>query len=202
MFGEREFTWNKIRQLNRNPLLTMDIGADGLKTGNVDESGYGLVGLRGPERAASHRRRQRPEDRPRPRRRVPQTSGMGIPLVRAASAVRGRTGRWATRRCSAGIGGRCRLSRTGRFVYSFVAGTVSGSRRASSIRARSRLRSRKVPRWPVSRSPEATRRLSKCRFMPARMCEVGTLRQRAFDGLLEVSTGWVRRALSDAFSGI
>jgi D-alanyl-D-alanine carboxypeptidase (penicillin-binding protein 5/6) len=44
MFGQREFTWNKIRQQNRNPLLTMDIGADGLKTGNIDESGYGLVG--------------------------------------------------------------------------------------------------------------------------------------------------------------
>jgi D-alanyl-D-alanine carboxypeptidase (penicillin-binding protein 5/6) len=42
-FGEREFTWNKIRQLNRNPLLTLDIGADGLKTGNIDESGYGIV---------------------------------------------------------------------------------------------------------------------------------------------------------------
>ena len=44
IFGEKEFTWNKIRQLNRNPLLTMDIGADGLKTGNIDESGFGLVG--------------------------------------------------------------------------------------------------------------------------------------------------------------
>ena len=44
MFGERDFTWNKIRQQNRNPLLTMDIGADGLKTGMVDESGFGLVG--------------------------------------------------------------------------------------------------------------------------------------------------------------
>jgi serine-type D-Ala-D-Ala carboxypeptidase (penicillin-binding protein 5/6) len=44
MFGEREFTWNRIRQENRLPLLAMDIGADGLKTGNVDESGFGLVG--------------------------------------------------------------------------------------------------------------------------------------------------------------
>ena len=44
IFAEKEFTWNKIRQQNRNPLLTMDIGADGLKTGNIDESGYGLVG--------------------------------------------------------------------------------------------------------------------------------------------------------------
>ncbi|HXW72509.1 MAG TPA: D-alanyl-D-alanine carboxypeptidase family protein [Methylocella sp.] len=42
-FGEREFTWNKIKQTNRNPLLTMDFGADGLKTGNINDSGYGLV---------------------------------------------------------------------------------------------------------------------------------------------------------------
>jgi D-alanyl-D-alanine carboxypeptidase (penicillin-binding protein 5/6) len=43
-YGEREFTWNKIRQFNRNPLLAMNIGADGLKTGFIKESGYGLVG--------------------------------------------------------------------------------------------------------------------------------------------------------------
>lgn len=42
-FGEKDFTWNKIKQPNRNPLLTMGLGADGLKTGNIDESGYGLV---------------------------------------------------------------------------------------------------------------------------------------------------------------
>jgi serine-type D-Ala-D-Ala carboxypeptidase (penicillin-binding protein 5/6) len=44
VFAMREFTWNKIRQQNRNPLLTLDVGADGLKTGNVGESGFGLVG--------------------------------------------------------------------------------------------------------------------------------------------------------------
>jgi D-alanyl-D-alanine carboxypeptidase (penicillin-binding protein 5/6) len=44
LFGEKEFTWNKIRQMNRNPLLDMNIGADGMKTGYVKESGYGLVG--------------------------------------------------------------------------------------------------------------------------------------------------------------
>jgi D-alanyl-D-alanine carboxypeptidase (penicillin-binding protein 5/6) len=43
-FGEAEFTWNKIRQQNRNPLLTMNIGADGLKTGFTVDGGYGLVG--------------------------------------------------------------------------------------------------------------------------------------------------------------
>jgi D-alanyl-D-alanine carboxypeptidase (penicillin-binding protein 5/6) len=45
IFGEEEFTWNKIRQRNRNPLLSMNMGADGVKTGNVDESGYGLIGF-------------------------------------------------------------------------------------------------------------------------------------------------------------
>ena len=43
-FGEKEFLWNKIKQSNRNPLLTMSIGVDGLKTGNIDEkSGFGIV---------------------------------------------------------------------------------------------------------------------------------------------------------------
>jgi D-alanyl-D-alanine carboxypeptidase (penicillin-binding protein 5/6) len=44
IYGQTEFTWNKIRQLNRNPLLAMNIGADGLKTGFIKEAGYGLVG--------------------------------------------------------------------------------------------------------------------------------------------------------------
>ena len=43
MFSERDFTWNGIRQGNRNPLLYANIGADGLKTGHTRESGYGLV---------------------------------------------------------------------------------------------------------------------------------------------------------------
>ncbi|MBE8191788.1 MAG: D-alanyl-D-alanine carboxypeptidase [Alphaproteobacteria bacterium] len=43
LFSEREFTWNNIRQENRNPLLYANIGADGLKTGHTLESGYGLV---------------------------------------------------------------------------------------------------------------------------------------------------------------
>jgi D-alanyl-D-alanine carboxypeptidase (penicillin-binding protein 5/6) len=44
IYGEREFTFNKIRQLNRNPLLPLNIGVDGLKTGFTKEAGYGLVG--------------------------------------------------------------------------------------------------------------------------------------------------------------
>lgn len=44
LYSEREFTWNKIRQFNRNPLLANYPGADGIKTGFIREAGYGLVG--------------------------------------------------------------------------------------------------------------------------------------------------------------
>ncbi len=44
LFGEKEFTWNKIKQPNRNPLLNSLEGADGLKTGYTKEGGYGMVG--------------------------------------------------------------------------------------------------------------------------------------------------------------
>jgi serine-type D-Ala-D-Ala carboxypeptidase (penicillin-binding protein 5/6) len=52
LFSEREFTWNGIRQLNRNPLLAMNVGAEGMKTGNTAEAGFGLVAsvLRGERR--------------------------------------------------------------------------------------------------------------------------------------------------------
>ena len=43
MFAERSFTWNGITQQNRNPLLYANMGADGLKTGHTQDSGYGLV---------------------------------------------------------------------------------------------------------------------------------------------------------------
>jgi serine-type D-Ala-D-Ala carboxypeptidase (penicillin-binding protein 5/6) len=43
-FGETDFTWNKIHQSNRNPLVAMNIGADGLKTGSSPDGGYGVVG--------------------------------------------------------------------------------------------------------------------------------------------------------------
>jgi D-alanyl-D-alanine carboxypeptidase (penicillin-binding protein 5/6) len=44
-FGEKEFTWSKIRQLNRNPLLMdSEFGADGLTVGNMPGHGFNLVG--------------------------------------------------------------------------------------------------------------------------------------------------------------
>ncbi|MBD3662831.1 D-alanyl-D-alanine carboxypeptidase family protein [Sulfitobacter aestuariivivens] len=47
MFAEKEFLFDEkeaANRYNRNPLLTLGIGADGLKTGHTSEAGYGLVG--------------------------------------------------------------------------------------------------------------------------------------------------------------
>ena len=42
-FSERDFTWNGIHQTNRNTVLEMLPGADGLKTGHTEAAGYGIV---------------------------------------------------------------------------------------------------------------------------------------------------------------
>ena len=43
LYSEDSFTWNGITQRNRNPLLGENLGADGLKTGYTEASGYALV---------------------------------------------------------------------------------------------------------------------------------------------------------------
>ena len=47
MFSQKEFLFDgraPANSLNRNPLLGLGVGADGLKTGHTQEAGYGLVG--------------------------------------------------------------------------------------------------------------------------------------------------------------
>jgi serine-type D-Ala-D-Ala carboxypeptidase (penicillin-binding protein 5/6) len=41
--AEKDFTYNGIKQGNRNPLLYKDLGVDGLKTGHTSEAGYGVA---------------------------------------------------------------------------------------------------------------------------------------------------------------
>ena len=71
-FAEKSFTYSKIKQPNRNPLLYRNIGADGLKTGYIAASGYGL--------AASAIRNGR--------RVIVVLHGMKSPRVRAAEGLR------------------------------------------------------------------------------------------------------------------
>ena len=84
-FGEKEFTWNKIRQLNRNPLL--DAGARRRRPEDRRHAGGRLRPGRfgGAERAAADRRRQRPA-RPRAERgeEARKLLELGFSLVRAA----------------------------------------------------------------------------------------------------------------------
>ena len=42
-FSEPEMEWNGINQANRNSLVEMGIGVDGLKTGHTEAAGYGTV---------------------------------------------------------------------------------------------------------------------------------------------------------------
>ncbi len=42
-FAERSFSWNSIIQYNRNNILRLDLGVDGLKTGYTSKSGYGVI---------------------------------------------------------------------------------------------------------------------------------------------------------------
>lgn len=43
IYAVKDFEWNGIKQSNRNPLIYMNMGADGLKTGHTSVSGYGLT---------------------------------------------------------------------------------------------------------------------------------------------------------------
>ena len=90
LFGEKEFTWNKIRQQNRNPLLNSLEGADGLED-RLHQGGrlrHGRLG--GAERHPADRRGQRPRGSRGSRHRSQEDAGMGLSQFRDADAVRGR----------------------------------------------------------------------------------------------------------------
>ena len=101
LFGEREFTWNKIRQQNRNPLLNSLNGADGLKTGYTKDGGYGMVGSavqNGMRLIVVINGLDDPDDRATGSQ---EDAGMGVPQFRGAARCSPRTSRSATPRCSA-----------------------------------------------------------------------------------------------------
>lgn len=195
MFGEREFTWNKIRQQNRNPLLAMNIGADGFKTGNIDESGYGLVGS------------------------AVQNDQRLIVVVNGLKTARDRANEsrklleWGFRAFEPR-----QLFQEGQVVGD--AQVFGGDRRSVALVSKRPVRVL-VPRGegervsarvvytgplkaPVQKGAEVaklqvTRGETLALEMPLYADEdvqVGTMSQRALDGLLEFSTGWARRAFT------
>lgn len=195
IFGLREFTWNKIRQQNRNPLLAMDIGADGLKTGNIDESGFGLVGSAvqngqrlivvvnglktGRDRATEARKLLEWGFRAFERR---QLFAAGE-TVGEASVYGGEKGRVALRSKGA---------------VSLLLPRGSIERLAARIIYRGPLavpvqEGAEVARLVVTRGDIKTLDIP---LYAAESVQAGTLQSRALDALLEATTGWVRKALS------
>jgi D-alanyl-D-alanine carboxypeptidase (penicillin-binding protein 5/6) len=194
-FGQREFTWNKIRQVNRNPLLTMEIGADGLQTGDLDESGFGLVGSAvengqrlivvvnglktGRDRAAEARKLLEWGFRAFEKR---QLFAEGE-TVGEASVYGGEKGRVALRTKGAvslllprGTGERL----SARIVYQgpLTVPVQEGAEVAQLVVSRGEIKTLELPLYA------------------AETVKAGSLQSRALDALLELSTGWVRQALA------
>ncbi|MBD2750140.1 D-alanyl-D-alanine carboxypeptidase [Microvirga sp. BT688] len=201
MFGEREFTWNKIRQQNRNPLLFADIGADGLKTGNIDEAGYGLIGS-----AVQNNQRL-----------IVVVNGLKTAKDRATESRKLLD--WGFRAFESQ-----QLFAEGQVVGE--AQVFGGNMRALPLVAKKPVRVL-VPRGdgervtarivytgplkaPIQKGAEVARlQVSRGDMQALDMplyanedVQQGTLSQRALDGLLEFSTGWVRRAFSSLVESI
>jgi serine-type D-Ala-D-Ala carboxypeptidase (penicillin-binding protein 5/6) len=201
MFGEREFTWNKIRQQNRNPLLFADIGADGLKTGNIDESGFGLIGS-----AVQNNQRL-----------IVVVNGLKTAKDRAAESRKLLD--WGFRAFESQ-----QLFAEGQVVGE--AQVFGGNMRSLPLVAKKPVRVL-VPRGdgervtarivytgplkaPIQKGAEVARLQVNRGDMQAldmplyanEDVQQGTLSQRALDGLLEFSTGWVRRAFSSLVESI
>lgn len=193
IFGQREFTWNKIKQSNRNPLLAMDIGADGLKTGNIDETGYGMVGSavqRGQRLIVVVNGLKNARDRASEARKLLEWGFRSFEqrqifaegeTVGEASVYGGEKGRIALK-----AGG----------PVSLLVPRGSSERLAARIVYRGPLQA------PVAEGAEVARLLVtrgevKTLEIPLYAAEtvpVGSLQQRALDALLEAATGWVRKA--------
>ncbi|WP_201836997.1 D-alanyl-D-alanine carboxypeptidase family protein [Microvirga zambiensis] len=201
IFGEREFTWNKIRQQNRNPLLFLDIGADGLKTGNIDESGFGLIGS-----AVQNDQRL-----------IVVVNGLKTAKDRAAESRKLLD--WGFRAFESQ-----QLFAAGQVVGE--AQVFGGNRRSLPLVSQKPVRVL-VPRGdgervtarivytgplkaPVQKGTEVARlQVNRGDMQAVEMplyanedIQEGTLSQRALDGLLEFSTGWVRRAFTSLVEGI
>ena len=87
IFSEPEFTWNKIKQPNRNSLLEMGIGVDGLKTGHTEAAGLRRGGLDAQWRPPADRGPARPQSMTRARRGSAQAHHLGHARLRAASGL-------------------------------------------------------------------------------------------------------------------
>lgn len=189
IYSEPDFTWNKIKQRNRNPLLEMNIGADGMKTGFTEESGYNLVG-------SAVRDGQR---------LIVVIGGTGSDKERAEEAR--KLLEWGFRAFE-----KVTLFQKGEVVADArVFGGAEGSVGLVSNGPlelllprgnREAIKARVVYTGPVEAPVEAGQQIGTFRVMTGdnlimeeqlfaeKAIDVGTIRQRAMDGLQELILGW------------
>lgn len=190
-FGETDFTWNKISQRNRNPLLAMDIGADGLAVGASEQSGFGIVG------SASQRGK----------RVIAAMSGLASDKERAEEAR--KLLEWGLRS----------FEKTEIFAKDETVGSAEvfgGMRPTVALKAkgpidiflpitnRERLTARIVYAGPLAAPVEEGQPVGSLRvwigdtlsqetpLFAAETVNVGTLPSRAFDAAKELAVGWLR----------
>jgi D-alanyl-D-alanine carboxypeptidase (penicillin-binding protein 5/6) len=190
-YGLKDFTWNKISQRNRNPLLAMDIGADGLAVGASEASGFGIVA------SASHNGA----------RVVAAMSGFANDKERAEEARKLLD--WGARS----------FEKTEIFAKDEVVGEAQvfgGAKSGVTLKAkgpiaiflpitnRDKLTARIVYNGPVAAPVEEGQPVGALRvwigdtlsqetpLFAAESIGVGTLPQRALDAVKELAIGWLR----------
>ena len=190
-YGLKDFTWNKISQRNRNPLLAMDIGADGLAVGASEASGFGIVA------SASHNGT----------RVIAAMSGFASDKERAEEARKLLD--WGARS----------FEKTEIFAKDEVVGEAQvfgGAKSGVTLKAkgpidiflpitnRDKLTARIVYTGPVAAPVEEGQPVGALRvwigdtlsqetpLFAAESIGVGTLPQRALDAVKELAVGWLR----------
>lgn len=191
-YAQDSFTWNNIFQRNRNPLLRLDIGADGMGTGYTEKSGYGIVGAA--ERSG--------------RRYIVALSGLASDKERAEEAK--RIFEWAYQA----------FEEMDIFAEGEVIGEASvfgGVKSGVALKAhekvsllvpvanRDRLRAHVVYRGPLVAPLQTDQEVGTLRIWigdalaqqtpvyTAEAVESGGLKKRSFDAVFELATGWMRR---------
>ncbi len=194
IFGQRDFTWNKIKQSNRNPLLTMDIGADGLKTGNIDETGYGLVGSavqKGQRLIVVVNGLKNARDRASETRKLLEWGFRSFEQKQVFAEGE------SVGEASVFGGEKGRVSLKAKGAVNLLVPRGSNERLAARIVYRGPLQApvaegAEVGRLVVTRGEVKTLEIP---LYAAEPVAVGSLQQRALDALMEAATGWVRKAL-------
>ena len=190
-YGQADFTWNKITQKNRNPLLAMGIEADGFVAGMSEGAGFGIVG------SVSHNGT----------RVIVAMSGLASDRERSEEARKLLD--WGVRS----------FQKTEIFAKDEVVGEAQvfgGAKSGVALKAkgpidiflpianRDKLTARIVYDGPVSAPVEEGQPVGKLRvwigdtlsqetpLFAAETVGVGTLRQRALDAAKELAVGWLR----------